>query len=116
MKDETEAPWYLAWCHYTNIAGSYPCQLNNPSRVKTFEELKAHGRALKSAKDNLINNFPEFFKFIEWDHHDFNGNGDTIFDDFLEKYYPFGLPVDFHFHFESAQNAFENYYFEGENE
>jgi hypothetical protein len=79
--DETEDPWYPLWCHYIALI---PVQSLIPTASNSAEDLRARRRALRVASETLINDYPEFFQYIEWGLDDLTGNGDPICDDYME--------------------------------
>jgi hypothetical protein len=103
--DETEDPWYPLWCHYIELIY---VQSLIPNERNSFEDLMARRRALRVASETLINDYPEFFQYIEWCLDDLTGNGDPICDDYIERYFKDGIPKDFKFHFASTQKYFDN--------
>jgi hypothetical protein len=103
--DETEDPWYPLWCHYIELIY---VQSLIPNESNSFEDLMARRRALRVASETLINDYPEFFQYIEWGLDDLTGNGDPICDDYIERYFKDGIPKDFKFLFPSTQKYFDN--------
>jgi hypothetical protein len=101
--DETEDPWYPLWCHYIELIY---VQSLIPNERNSFEDLMARRRALRVASETLINDYPEFFQYIEWGLDDLTGNGDPICDDYIERYFKDGIPKDFKFLFPSTQKYF----------
>ena len=103
--DETKDPWYPIWCQYISLkmAQSFiPNEKNSP------EDLRDRRAALRVASQTLINDFPEFFQYIEWGLDDLNGRGDPICDEYMDKYFKYGIPKDFKFLFQSTQKDFDD--------
>ena len=105
--DETQEPWYALWSHYDAVKRSPSIK---KSDLNPFAKMKAKGAALKFAKDTLINDYPEFFQWIEWGLDDLTGHGDPIADEYIDRYFKYGIPKEFKFKFDSTQKDFEDYW------
>ena len=54
--------------------------------------------------------YPEFFQWIEWGLDDLTGHGDPIADEYIDRYFKYGIPKEFKFKFDSTQKDFEDYW------
>lgn len=109
--DETQDAWYPLWCHYANLI-YVESVIPNADPAVWLKGIQARSRAIKTVRDTLINNYPEFFTFVEWGLDDLTGHGDPICDEYIEKYFPYGIPKDFKFYFASTQKDFDDNWYE----